>query len=63
MDPRTNPFAPGAGNPPPELAGRDAIIEEALQILGAKHVSELPVIDSTRRPIGLIDITDLIGIG
>ena len=29
MDPRTNPFAPGAGNPPPELAGRDAIIEEA----------------------------------
>jgi len=29
MDPRTNPFAPGAGNPPPELAGRDAIIEKA----------------------------------
>lgn len=29
MDPRTNPFAPGAGNPPPELAGRDAVIERA----------------------------------
>jgi hypothetical protein len=29
MDPRTNPFAPGAGNPPPELAGRDAVIEKA----------------------------------
>lgn len=27
MDPRTNPFAPGAGTPPPELAGRDALIE------------------------------------
>lgn len=29
MDPRLNPYAPGAGNPPPELAGRDSIIERA----------------------------------
>jgi hypothetical protein len=29
MDPRTNPYAPGAGTPPPELAGRDAAIEQA----------------------------------
>ncbi|SEG53038.1 ATP-binding protein [Bosea lathyri] len=29
MDPRTNPYAPGAGTPPPELAGRDKIIEDA----------------------------------
>lgn len=29
MDPRRNPYAPGAGAPPPELAGRDAIIERA----------------------------------
>jgi len=29
MDPRTNPFAPGAGTPPPELAGRERIIEDA----------------------------------
>lgn len=28
MDPRTNPYAPGAGNPPPELVGRDDIIEK-----------------------------------
>jgi hypothetical protein len=27
MDPRINPFAPGAGTPPPELAGRDRILE------------------------------------
>jgi hypothetical protein len=27
MDPVTNPFAPGAGNPPPELAGRDALLD------------------------------------
>ncbi|MBS0317028.1 MAG: ATP-binding protein [Proteobacteria bacterium] len=27
MDPRLNPYAPGAGTPPPELAGREAVIE------------------------------------
>jgi len=29
MDARLNPFAPGAGTPPPELAGRDEIMERA----------------------------------
>ena len=29
MDRRENPFSPGAGTPPPELAGRDRIIEDA----------------------------------
>ena len=29
MDPRKNPYAPGAGTPPPELAGRDELLEEA----------------------------------
>src|SRR5450830_1387272 len=28
MNPRENPFSPGAGSPPPELAGRDKIIED-----------------------------------
>jgi hypothetical protein len=28
MDPITNPYAPGAGAPPPELAGRDALREQ-----------------------------------
>ena len=28
MDPRLNPYAPGAGTPPPELAGRDELIEK-----------------------------------
>lgn len=27
MDPRNNPYAPGAGTPPPELAGRDNLME------------------------------------
>ena len=29
MDPRINPFAPGAGSPPPELAGRGPILDHA----------------------------------
>lgn len=29
MDPRRNPYAPGAGAPPPELAGRNELIERA----------------------------------
>ena len=29
MDRKQNPFAPGAGTRPPELAGRDQILEDA----------------------------------
>ena len=29
MDPRTNPFAPGAGTQPPELTGRQDLLEQA----------------------------------
>lgn len=29
MDPIANPYAPGAGSPPPELAGRDELLEQA----------------------------------
>src|SRR5688572_5919333 len=29
MDPNTNPFNPGAGIPPPELVGRDPLLQEA----------------------------------
>lgn len=28
MDPKENPFSPGAGSPPPELVGRDEVIEK-----------------------------------
>lgn len=41
----------------------DSILEEVLQLLGSRQISELPVIDAAGRPIGLVDITDLIGIG
>jgi hypothetical protein len=34
MDPLKNPFSPGAGSPPPELVGRDELIERARVALG-----------------------------
>jgi hypothetical protein len=34
MDPINNPFSPGAGAPPPELVGRDQILEQARILLG-----------------------------
>ncbi len=38
MDPIKNPFSPGAGSPPPELVGRDPILEQARILLGRiKH--------------------------
>jgi len=34
MDPIKNPFSPGAGSPPPELVGRDPVLEQARILLG-----------------------------
>jgi len=46
----------------PITLSQDAILEEAVQILSSRRLSELPVIDDDRRPVGLIDITDVIGL-
>lgn len=35
---------------------------EALQLLQHHKISELPVVDAQNRPVGLLDITDLIGL-
>lgn len=34
MDPISNPFSPGAGSRPPELVGRDPVLEQARILLG-----------------------------
>lgn len=34
MNPIKNPFSPGAGSPPPELVGRDPILEQVRILLG-----------------------------
>ena len=38
MDPIKNPFSPGAGSPPPELVGRDPILDQARILLGRVRV-------------------------
>ena len=54
MDPVINPFSPGAGAPPPELVGRDAILEEAKILLGRVRL---------RKPVQGCMLTGLRGVG
>lgn len=46
----------------PLTIGADALLLDAVEILSARKISELPVIDDEGRPIGLIDITDVLGL-
>lgn len=39
---------------------RAALLPQALELMSARKVSELPVVDEAHRPVGLIDITDVI---
>ncbi len=54
MDPIKNPFSPGAGAPPPELVGRDSILEQARILLG--RIKQ-------KRPEKSILLTGLRGVG
>ncbi len=40
----------------------DALLCDAVTLMSGRKISELPVVDSTGQPIGLIDITDVIGL-
>src|SRR5205085_3340467 len=54
MDPIRNPFSPGAGAPPPELVGRDGILDEARVLLGRVKA---------KRPEKSMLLTGLRGVG
>lgn len=54
MDPIKNPFSPGAGSPPPELAGRDPVLEQARVLLGRIRAG---------RPEKSLMLTGLRGVG
>lgn len=54
MDPIKNPFSPGAGSPPPELVGRDPILEQARILLGRVR---------KKRPEKSLLLTGLRGVG
>ena len=40
----------------------DSLLHDAVEILSNRKISELPVVDGNGQPIGLIDITDVIGL-
>jgi arabinose-5-phosphate isomerase len=46
----------------PVVVGPDERVGEAIELLKARKFSELPVVDSDGRPVGMLDITDLIGL-
>ncbi len=54
MDPIKNPFSPGAGTPPPELAGREEVLEQTRILLGrVKHKrSEKSILLTGLRGVG-----------
>ena len=54
MDTLKNPFSPGAGCPPPELVGRDLLLEQARILLGRVQL---------RRPEKSLLFTGLRGVG
>ena len=47
----------------PTTIGPDRLVSEALHLMRERKFSELPVLDADGRPVGLVDITDLIGLG
>ena len=46
----------------PKTVSSDALLSEAIDLLSSHKLSELPVIDERGCPIGMIDITDVLGL-
>ncbi len=47
----------------PTVIKRNRLAAEAFQILQAKKIDEIPVVDDKNRPIGLVDVQDLLKAG
>ncbi len=47
----------------PITVEKDKLVQEALEIIKEMKIDELPVVDFQHRPVGLIDVQDLIKIG
>ena len=47
----------------PTTIAPDQLVSEALHLMHQRKFSEIPVLDAHRRPVGLLDITDLVGLG
>jgi arabinose-5-phosphate isomerase len=47
----------------PRTVGPDRLAAEALRVLREKKIDELPVVDPEGRPVGMIDVQDLLDVG
>ena len=47
----------------PTLVYKDMLAAEAMRILQSKRIDEVPVVDKNKRPVGLLDIQDLLRAG
>ncbi|MBI5872663.1 MAG: KpsF/GutQ family sugar-phosphate isomerase [Candidatus Omnitrophica bacterium] len=47
----------------PITISKDCLASEALRILKEKRIDEIPVVDSKRKPIGMLDVQDLLKTG
>jgi arabinose-5-phosphate isomerase len=48
--------------PDPLTVSVGSLVSEAVEILKQHKISELPVVDSAGRPVGLLDVTDVLGV-
>jgi arabinose-5-phosphate isomerase len=46
----------------PKAIGPEALIEEAQRLLQEHHIDQVPVVDAEGRPVGLLDVQDLLDI-
>ena len=46
----------------PKTIGEDRLVEEAQHLLAGYRIDQIPVIDAERRPVGLLDVQDLLDV-
>ena len=47
----------------PKTIGPERLVEEAQRLLHEFRIDQIPVIDDDRRPVGLLDVQDLLDLG
>lgn len=47
----------------PHCVAPETLLSDAIALLSQLRISELPVVDDDRKPVGIVDITDLITLG
>ena len=46
----------------PTTVAASATVSEAIQVIREKRIDELPVVDATGKPVGVLDVQDLLAL-